>query len=282
MGYMCGFVGVVCMRRIVDNKEFKSILLKTLLRFNDFCQEHGIKYSIAYGTALGAIRHKGFIPWDDDIDVIMLRPEYEKFEKDWKDYAIDHKDDYTLWPEMDENNYFMAFCAKFFNHRTELLEHFSKGKVVKYGVYIDIFVLDHIPTNPTEQKDLFMNIQFYWKWIQHFQRHFKKWNRFVRKYHLPLPSLDMVAKRLMQCKNIYNDQKTALVSLTQDYQKKTNSNVSIYQYDWFNDFTLVEFEGHKLPIISAFDEMLCTTYGEYMKLPPKEAQVGHNVEAYWK
>ena len=208
------------MNEPIKGKELKSVLLKTLLRFNEFCTKNNIKYTIAYGTALGAIRHKGFIPWDDDIDVIMMRPEYEKFEKAWKQYILNSTDRYKLWPEMDEENYFMAFCAKFFDTETVLYEHFSKGKVVEYGVYIDIFVLDHIPVEKNEQRKLFMDVRFYWKWIQHFQRHFKKWNKFVRKYHLPLPNLDMMARLLMKCKDKYNKQCTSLVSLTQDYQKK--------------------------------------------------------------
>ena len=270
------------MNQPIKGKELKSVLLKTLLRFNEFCTKNNIKYTIAYGTALGAIRHKGFIPWDDDIDVIMMRPEYEKFEKAWKQYILNSTDRYKLWPEMDEENYFMAFCAKFFDTETVLYEHFSKGKVVEYGVYIDIFVLDHIPVEKNEQRKLFMDVRFYWKWIQHFQRHFKKWNRFVRKYHLPLPNLDTMAKKLMECKNKYNRQLTPVVSLTQDYQKKTDFNKSIYKFDWFKEFIEVEFENNKLPLIKEYDDMLKTTYGDYMKLPPKEQQVGHNVEAYWK
>lgn len=270
------------MKKPIKSNELKSVILKTLLRFDDFCKEYNITYSIAYGTALGAIRHKGFIPWDDDIDVVMLRPEYEKFEQAWQEYVKHHKEHYTLWPEMDEENYFMAFCAKFFDNDTVLYEHFSKGKVVEYGVYIDIFVLDHIPIDEDKQIQLFKDVQFYWKWIQHFQRHFKKWNRFVRKYHLPLPSLDMMANQLMKCKDIYNKQLTPLVSLTQDYHKKNHTNNSIYNYDWFSNITLVEFEGHSLPIVKEYDDMLKKSYGDYMELPPKEQQIGHNVEAYWK
>ena len=67
------------MNKMCSN-EIKSVLLKTLIRFNEFCEKNDIKYSLAYGTALGAIRHKGFIPWDDDIDVLMMRSEYNKFE----------------------------------------------------------------------------------------------------------------------------------------------------------------------------------------------------------
>ena len=55
------------MKKLIEGKELKSVILNTLLRFDEFCKEHDIKYTIAYGTALGAIRHKGFIPWDDDI-----------------------------------------------------------------------------------------------------------------------------------------------------------------------------------------------------------------------
>ncbi|MDU2582003.1 MAG: LicD family protein [Veillonella sp.] len=92
----------------------------------------------------------------------------------------------------------------------------------------------------------------------------------------------MMARLLMKCKDKYNKQCTSLVSLTQDYQKKTDFNKSIYKYDWFKDFIEVEFENNKLPIIKAYDDMLKQTYGDYMKLPPKEQQIGHNVEAYWK
>lgn len=269
------------MEQGITGQELKDVILHTLLRFDEFCREHNIKYSIAYGTALGAVRHEGFIPWDDDVDVIMLRPEYEKFEKAWISYIQNHTDRYTLWPEMDETNYFMAFCAKFFDTKTDLYERFTEKKVVKYGVYIDIFVLDHIPVDNKEQIRVFEQIRFYWKWIQHFQRHFTKWNAFVRKYSIPLPSLDMICTRLMNLKNKYNTQKTSLVSLTQDYKHVTKENKSIYQYNWFDEYIDIDFEGHKLPIIAAYNEMLHTTYGDYMELPPENERIGHNIEAYW-
>jgi lipopolysaccharide cholinephosphotransferase len=269
-------------KSLIQGKELKNTILNVLVRFDEFCKRNDIKYSIAYGTALGAIRHKGFIPWDDDIDVIMLRSEYKKFEKLWKLYAQSNTDDYKLWAEMDEENYFMAFCAKFFDTRTVLYERFTEKKVVEYGVYIDIFVLDHIPVDKEAQIAVFRKIHVYWKWIQHFQRHFKAWNYFVRKYKLPLPSLDLVANRLMNLKNKYNNQTTPYVSLTQDYKKKTGHNKSIYKYEWFNDFILVDFEGCEFPLLKEFDEMLKITYGDYMTLPPEEERIGHNIEAYWK
>lgn len=85
--------GSYFMKKIAGN-ELKSVLLKTLIRFNEFCEKNDIKYSLVYGTALGAIRHKGFIPWDDDIDIFMLRSEYNKFEATWKKYVQNNIDAY--------------------------------------------------------------------------------------------------------------------------------------------------------------------------------------------
>ena len=269
------------MKKMCSN-EIKSVLLKTLIRFNEFCEKNDIKYSLAYGTALGAIRHKGFIPWDDDIDVLMMRSEYNKFEAAWGNYIKSHNDHYKLWPELDEENYFIVYVAKFFDTDTTLYEYFSKGKVIEYGIFIDIFVLDHIPVEKSEQKKLFLDVRFYWKWIQHFQRHFKKWNKFVRKYNLSLPSLDMMVNKLMERKDRYNRELTPLVSMIQDYQKKKDINLSIFKYEWFHDYILTDFEGHKFPIIKAYDEMLKNSYGDYMQLPPKDQQVGHNIDAYWR
>lgn len=92
----------------------------------------------------------------------------------------------------------------------------------------------------------------------------------------------MMVNKLMDRKNRYNRELTPLVSMIQDYQKKKDINLSIYKYEWFHDYILTDFEGHKFPIIKEYDEMLKNSYGDYMQLPPKEQQIGHNIEAYWR
>lgn len=270
------------MKELINGDEFKSVLLKTLLRFNEFCKEHNIKYTIAYGTALGAVRHKGFIPWDDDVDVIMMRSEYDKFEKAWKTYIQDNKDQYELWSEMDENSHYMGSMGKFFDTNTILYERFPKGRVIEYGIYMDIFVIDSIPVDINAQQEFFKTVRKRSKMVEHFQRHFKGWSAFVEKYRLPLPTLKSVAKRLVEYKTQYNNRPTSLIAVTIDYRRYPPFNGSIFQYEWFQEFELIEFEGHQLPIVKAYDEMLKSLYGDYMQLPPEEERVGHKIEAYWK
>lgn len=266
----------------INGKEFKQVLLDTLLRFDAFCKQHDIKYSMAYGTALGAIRHKGFIPWDDDIDVLMMRSEYEKFVKAWGYYIANTKDRYEFWPEMDKNSHFMGSCAKFFDTNTLLFERFPKGRIIEYGIFVDIFVMDHIPVDRIEQERFFKKVRRQCKIVQHFQRHLQKWSEVVDKFHLPLPTLSSVAKELVKVKATYNTMKTPLISLTNDYRRNAPYNGTIYRHEWFLDFIEVEFEGNRLPIVSSYDEMLKSSYGDYMQLPPEEDRVGHKIEAYWK
>lgn len=92
----------------------------------------------------------------------------------------------------------------------------------------------------------------------------------------------MMVNKLMERKNKYNRELTPIVSVTQEYQKKKDMNLSIFEYEWFNDFILTEFEGYEVPIIKEYDKMLRNCYGNYMILPPEEEQIGHNIEAYWR
>lgn len=270
------------MKELIEGTEFKQVLLHTLLRFDEFCKQHNIKYSMAYGTALGSIRHKGFIPWDDDIDVLMMRSEYDKFVIAWSTYVENNKDRYEFWPEMDFDSHYMGSCAKFFDTHTLLIERFPKGRIVEYGIFVDIFVMDHIPVDKRVQENFFKKVKRQCKIVQHFQRHLKKWSQLVDKFNLPFPTLATVAKQLVKTKSTYNKEKTRLVSVTNDYIRIAPYNGSIYQHEWFQDFIEVDFEGYKLPIVSAYDAMLKSTYGDYMQLPAEEDRVGHKIEAYWQ
>lgn len=119
-------------------KELQKIEFDALSWFNDFCQKHGLKYCLFYGTLLGAVRHRGFIPWDDDVDVIMLREDYSRFCELMRDQADDAR--YRFYaPEINEH-YFYPF-GKLIDSHTELVEN-TTDCGVRMGVFIDIFPFD--------------------------------------------------------------------------------------------------------------------------------------------
>ena len=114
----------------ITPEEIKKIQLDLLIQFAEFCKKNNLYYCLAYGTLLGAIRHKGFIPWDDDIDVIMPRPDYEKFCK----LVAEKKIATSL-----QNNSTYPF-VKIIDTRTLVRERFAQKEEV--GIWIDVFVLD--------------------------------------------------------------------------------------------------------------------------------------------
>ena len=116
---------------------YKEKLLKTMKAFTDVCRRNDIEYIAAYGTVLGAIRHKGLIPWDDDIDVFMTRENYEKFLRLKKTLA---GSDYEI-VDLDDKGYYLPF-AKFCDANTTIWE--VENLPFIFGVFIDVFPLDFV------------------------------------------------------------------------------------------------------------------------------------------
>ena len=123
----------------VLTKEIQKSTYLILRAFHDTCEKHQIKYSMAYGTLLGAVRHKDFIPWDDDVDVFMLRSEYEKFK------AVFKNDDFYELVDSESDNKYPYLFPKIRKKGTVLIENNISDINYNIGVYIDIFILDEIP-----------------------------------------------------------------------------------------------------------------------------------------
>ena len=120
----------------VDKKRYKALLLQTLKAFDDFCKENDIHYCAAGGTMIGAVRHQGFIPWDDDIDVYMKRTDYDRFIS--LRNLLDNSDYEIIDPNI--NGYYCAHTK--FSHRYSTIWEFQ-GIPFVYGAFVDIFVLDY-------------------------------------------------------------------------------------------------------------------------------------------
>jgi len=260
----------------MDNKEIslqeiKLIQLDMLQEIHDFCMSNGIRYSLAFGTLLGAIRHKGYIPWDDDVDLIMPLPDMLLFKKKFDSKNIKYCDVDT------EKHYDLNFS------RLSYIPTYRKiGKIAKsYGVNIDLYPVVALPDSDKEQED-------YFKIASEFQerRHsFLKWrDRFISRF--PVKTIPGFDRAMRNCRNhmLFN---TPQYGETGVYyivaiplQKKDKV---IYHRDLFSELSIVSFENRQFQIISCYEIFLKQMYGDYMQLPPEsERQPYHGGNYFWK
>lgn len=264
--------------KIIATKELKSIEVEMLKSIHRFCIDNNIKYSLAFGTLLGAVRHKGFIPWDDDIDIMMPRADYERFIMTFQHPY------YKVLALENDNNYVLPY-AKAFDDRTILIEKSELED--SYGVFIDIFPIDNIIEDKKNidefhRKKKYLNRLFTLKRVS-----LRKGRAFTknitlavsRVFLLPISARSLALKinNLVAKYSKVNSEKSGVVIPTDNKPK------SIFPSEVFNSFTTLEFEGYKFMAIAKYDQYLSTWYGDYMKLPPLEKQVSHHLfKAWWK
>ena len=265
------------MKDKISLAESKSIELEILDYIHEKCKEHGLRYFIAYGTLLGAIRHKGFIPWDDDVDICMPRPDYEQLLKIIK--KENHERFGLLEPGV--NGYYNEF-AKIIDART-YLDQGDCEETYNGGIWVDIFPLDGIPKN---------NFFFRWKLntLYFFKAlaSFKKIPQRHRKLK-PLLWLPWKFSRLMGWHKILQmEEKIAKSHKYEDYEFVTyvlhnSSNNVFFKREMFEDLIEVKFEDRLYLAPKDYDAYLRLSYGEdYMELPPIEKRFCHSLEAYWR
>lgn len=262
------------MKRI-SNEELKEIQINILNEIDAFCKNNNIQYWIDSGTLLGAIRHKGYIPWDNDIDVGMLREDYEKFISTYNNFD----NQYELHCFENDLNHFYSF-AKVYDTNTVLYEPDMNGD--KISVFVDVFVYDNAPLNEKELRKMYRKRDFYT-----LCNNLYRLNNFSNKNIIKIAVIKTIKKilsikprryyvsKLIQNSKKYQNTETNLVgNFTAITKISADKNI-------LKSFTEKEFEGKYYPVPERYDDWLKIFYGDYMKIPPKEKQIVHVFDAFY-
>lgn len=249
----------------------QMILLEMMKEFHEFCVENDISYYMLGGTMIGAIRHKGFIPWDDDIDIGIPRKDYEKL------LSIDKSKlpiNLEIISYKSNKKYPFAF-AKLFNKNTTLIENTTNGLIG--GVYIDLFPIDGAGVNRKIAKYHFKLIKLNNSFLWFSQNNdetigIKKYVKAIAKFI----GVDFWQKSIDKVLKLYSYEKSNYIgNLLGVYNEK-----EIVPKSYFGTPKLYEFEDTKFYGMEKYDEYLKNIYGDYMKLPPIDKQKSHHKIAY--
>lgn len=259
---------------------FKQLLLQTFKSFKALCEAHDIKFMAAGGTMLGAVRHGSMIPWDDDIDVYMLREEYDKFMA-LKDQIRDT--DYEII-DPTVPGYYCAM-AKYSYRKTSILE--MQDIPFLMGVYIDVFVLDYETGSYeeivkkrmrfTKMADMYClsAIQRPWKRVlsQFFKGNIAKGIRQVAQKIVIRPMRPYFNREVLHFPK--SSKGEWFVAYTGVLLQK-----DVLKAEWFDQTITKPFEDTTIEVPAAYDAFLTHMYGDYMQLPPIEKRVSHHPHPY--
>ena len=263
----------------IDIAELKKIQLDILEVIGRFCQDNDISYSLACGTMLGAARHKGYIPWDDDIDIYISRKEYKKLVEIFPQSV----DDISL-VSMERNKEWNRSYAQAYNNKTILKE--GAETPIEIGVYIDVYPVDEVPDDDIEwtsynkrRRALIHLYEIKYVKFSKNRSFLRNLILFIGKFFLFPFSSRFIAQQISNYAQIHNGKGYhRLFECVQGMLQKRPFDSSLME-----EFVCVPFEDRMFLAMKDFDVYLTNGYGNYMQLPPKEKQISHHeFEAYWK
>ena len=244
-------------------RELQITQLEMLKLLDRICKENKLKYSLYAGTLLGAVRHGGFIPWDDDLDICMLRKDYERFIQIWNELSING---YILQNKENTPNFTQTF-TKIRKDHTTFLQDSKEANKYHTGIFIDIFPIDRLP--PSKIAKFF------------FKCNAVKYLLFTREH---IPNNSGIIKKLLSrfvlflCKNKEKARTKALEQIVKYNHNNEYNFIIVETFEALNitypstlcsSFTTIKFEDFDAMCFSDYTQALSLLYGDYMKLPPE-------------
>lgn len=278
---------------LLSIKDIQQVSMDILIEVHNFCVQHQIRYSLAYGTLIGAIRHKGFIPWDDDIDIIMPRLDYERFCNSFQAKGL------GILPETDGRSY-INFCRICDTLHTKCSTDLPFAKKYTWGVWIDVFPIDGV----TDDRAVF---------CQEANAMTKLWEKQII-LRRSLPSLRKIYEDSLHNDKVENKFKNILIfalmkgsllapvglriikkrlrnkarqipfASTGHWSQLACLDDPTHDYQLIDDFKtvfLMPFENQEFYVMNGFDRVLKNLYGDYKKLPPEDQRISHSESFYW-
>lgn len=268
-------------------KDMQQVLFDILKDIHAFCIKNDIQYSLAYGTLLGAVRHKGFIPWDDDIDLYMTRPNYERFIKAYKS-----ENGYVMVPPSDSYIAFARVCDTKRTFMKSTLPWFPSSRSKELGLWVDIFPIDGLDDIGTMKKKM--------PEITAIRR-----LQLTARRAMPNPSFDLslkhsirqILRKIKYCRLDVKKVNKQLIDRCSETPYETAPYCSQfacntvgesewYEKRYFEDLIELEFEGEKFLAPKDWDSVLNIIFGsDYMTPPPEDKREQHSLDHnrfFWK